>query len=34
VNGVFVTLDTAATMGTPGPYNPQSNTAYTVELTQ
>jgi len=34
VNGVFVTLDTSATMGTPGPYNPQSNTAFTVELTQ
>jgi Flp pilus assembly protein TadG len=34
VNGTFVTLDSAATMGTPGPYNPGSNTAYTVELTQ
>jgi hypothetical protein len=31
VNGVFVNLETAATIGTPGPYNPQSNTAYTVE---
>lgn len=34
VNGVFVTLEGAATMGTPGPYDPDSNTAYTVELTQ
>jgi hypothetical protein len=34
VNGVFVNLDTSATMGTPGPYNPQSNTVFTVELTQ
>jgi putative Flp pilus-assembly TadE/G-like protein len=34
VNGVFVTLETSATIGTPGPYNPQSNTAYTVTLTK
>jgi hypothetical protein len=34
VNGVFVTLDSSATMGTPGPYDPSSNTAYTIELTQ
>ena len=34
VNGVFVNLDTSASMGTPGPYDPTSNTAYTVELTQ
>jgi hypothetical protein len=31
---VFVTLDTSASMGTPGPYDPQSNTAFTVVLTQ
>jgi hypothetical protein len=34
VNGVFVTLETSATVGTPGAYNPQSNTAYTITLTQ
>ena len=34
VNGVFVNLDSSATMGTPGPYDPSSNTAFTVELTQ
>jgi hypothetical protein len=34
VNGVFVTLETSATVGTPGAYNPQSNTAFTVTLTQ
>jgi Putative Flp pilus-assembly TadE/G-like len=34
VNGVFVTLETSTTVGTPGPYNPQSNTAYTITLTQ
>jgi Flp pilus assembly protein TadG len=34
VNGVFVNLDTSASMGTPGPYDPSSNTAFTVELTQ
>jgi Tfp pilus assembly protein PilV len=34
VNGVFVNLDSSASMGTPGPYDPTSNTAYTVELTQ
>jgi Putative Flp pilus-assembly TadE/G-like len=34
VNGVFVTLEASATIGTPGPYNPQSNTAYTVTLTK
>jgi Flp pilus assembly protein TadG len=34
VNGVFVNLDTSASMGTPGPYDPTSNTAFTVELTQ
>jgi len=34
VNGVFVTLDSSATMGTPGPYDPTSNTAYTIELTK
>jgi hypothetical protein len=34
VNGVFVTLETSATIGTPGPYNPQSNTAYTITLTK
>ena len=34
VNGVFVNLETSTTIGTPGPYNPQSNTAYTVTLTQ
>jgi hypothetical protein len=34
VNGVFVNLDTSANMGTPGPYDPSSNTAYTVELTK
>jgi Flp pilus assembly protein TadG len=34
VNGVFVTLDSSATMGTPGPYDPDSNTAYTIELTR
>ena len=34
VNGTFVNLDTSASMGTPGPYDPTSNTAYTVELTQ
>jgi hypothetical protein len=34
VNGVFVTLETSATVGTPGAYNPQSNTAYTITLTK
>jgi Flp pilus assembly protein TadG len=34
VNGVFVNLDSSASMGTPGPYDPSSNTAFTVELTQ
>jgi Flp pilus assembly protein TadG len=34
VNGTFVNLDTSASMGTPGPYDPTSNTAFTVELTQ
>ena len=34
VNGVFVNLDSSASMGTAGPYDPSSNTAYTVELTQ
>lgn len=34
VNGVFVTLETSATVGTPGGYDPQSNTAYTITLTQ
>jgi Flp pilus assembly protein TadG len=34
VNGVFVNLDSSQSIGTPGPYNPQSNTAYTVVLTQ
>ena len=34
VNGVFVNLDTSQSFGTPGPYNPQSNTAYTVVLTK
>jgi Flp pilus assembly protein TadG len=34
VNGVFVTLDASPTIGTPGPYNPNSNTIYTIELTQ
>ena len=34
VNGVFVNLDSSASMGTPGPYDPTSNTAFTVELTQ
>ncbi len=34
VNGVFVTLDASSTIGTPGPYNPNSNTIYTIELTQ
>jgi len=34
VNGVFVNLDSSASMGTPGRYDPTSNTAYTVELTQ
>ncbi len=34
VNGVFVTLDSSPTIGTPGPYDPTSNTAYTVELTK
>lgn len=34
VNGVFVTLDASATIGTPGPYNPSSNTIYTIELTR
>ena len=31
---MFVNLDTSASMGTPGPYDPTSNTAFTVELTQ
>jgi len=34
VNRVFVNLDSSASMGTPGPYDPTSNTAFTVELTQ
>jgi Flp pilus assembly protein TadG len=34
VNGVFVTLDASATIGTPGPYNPSTNTIYTIELTR
>jgi hypothetical protein len=34
VNGEFVTLDSSQTIGTPGPYTPGSNTAYTIELTQ
>jgi hypothetical protein len=34
VNGVFVNLDSSQAIGTPGPYDPQSNTAYTVVLTQ
>ena len=34
VNGTFVNLDSSASMGTPGPYDPTSNTAFTVELTQ
>lgn len=34
VNGVFVNLDGSASMGVPGPYDPTSNTAFTVELTQ
>jgi Putative Flp pilus-assembly TadE/G-like len=34
VNGVFVTLETSSSVGTPGPYKPQSNTAYTITLTQ
>jgi len=34
VNGVFVTLESSTTIGTPGAYNPQSNTAYTITLTQ
>lgn len=34
VNGVFVTLESSTSIGTPGPYNPQSNTAYTITLTQ
>ena len=31
---MFVNLELGPTIGTPGPYNPGSNTAYTVELTQ
>lgn len=34
VNGVFVNLDSSPSIGTPGPYDPGSNTAYTIELTQ
>ena len=34
VNGVFVNLGSSQSIGTPGPYDPQSNTAYTVVLTQ
>jgi Flp pilus assembly protein TadG len=34
VNGVFVNLDSDPTVGTSGSYNPGSNTAYTVSLTQ
>jgi hypothetical protein len=34
VNGVFVTLDSSATMGRPGSCDPTSNTAYTIELTK
>jgi hypothetical protein len=34
VNGVFVRLETSATIGTPGAYDPQSSTAFTVTLTK
>ena len=34
VNGVFVGLDGTPSAGTGGAYNPSSNTAYTVGLTQ
>jgi hypothetical protein len=34
VNGVFVNLDSSPSIGTPGPYDPRSNTAYTVVLTK
>jgi Flp pilus assembly protein TadG len=34
VNGVFVTLDGTPSAGAGGAYNPSSNTAYTVGLTQ
>jgi Flp pilus assembly protein TadG len=34
VNGVFVNLDSDPEVGTSGAYNPGSNTAYTVSLTQ